>query len=323
MSKASLQRLRPNSVLVIDGSYLLHRSMHVPGAMSGPHGQPVGAARMCLSSLTSIVRNLLPSRVFWVHDRQHHPQRLALYPQYKEKQFKDEEEQRESEEYREVYHAQRDLLLSVLPYFGVHVINGPYESDDSIWYLTNVMTQYQIPSVIVTEDRDFTQILSDSVWIYAPHKEKMITADNWTEFSKWSPTQVVLAKAILGDPSDNIPSPCKGLGPTGLKKLFMEMSDSSVATAARVVTEQFSTKKKYASILEESTQVDIGRNVQLISFDAGLTFTDESERNYVWAECCAQSSHNMQAVMQFLAQYEMNMLLRTYGLWTHSFGVLS
>jgi 5'-3' exonuclease len=277
---------------------------------------------MCLSSLTSIVRNLLPSRVFWVHDRQHHPQRLALYPQYKEKQFKDDAEREESEQYREVYHAQRDLLLSVLPYFGVHVINGPYESDDSIWYLTNVMTQYKIPSVIVTEDRDFTQVLSDMVWIYAPHKEKMITLNNWADFSKWSPSQVVLAKAILGDPSDNIPSPCKGLGPTGLKKLLMELPDNDVTSIARVVTEKFDKKKKYESLLDAEIQAQVSRNMQLISFNAGLTFTDEAERNYVWAECCAQAAHSMQAVMQFLARYEMNQLLRTYGLWTHSFGVL-
>jgi 5'-3' exonuclease len=322
MSNHGVQRLRPDSILVVDGSYLLHRSMHLPGAESGPHGYPVGAIVKCLQSLTSIVRTMHPTRIFWVHDREHHPERLRLYPQYKEKQFKDEEDKRESEQYREVYHFQRDLLLAWLPQFGVHVVNGPYECDDSIWYLTNVASQYQVPSVVVTEDRDFTQLLDEYVWIYAPHKEILVTRNNWTEFSKWAPDQIALAKAILGDQSDNIPSPCKGLGPTGLKKLFNEASDLTMSGLTTLIENKFHKIKKYASLKDLSVQAEIQRNWQLISFNAGLTFTTDYERNYVWGEYCQVAQHNMHAVMQFMAQYEMNQLLRMYGLWQPAFGDL-
>jgi 5'-3' exonuclease len=297
--------------------------MHLPGAESGPDGYPVGAIMKCLHSLTAIVRTFNPTRVFWVHDKQHHPERVRLYPEYKEKHFKDEDAQREAEQYREMYHYQRDLLLAWLPQFGVHVVNGPYESDDSIWYLTNVAVQYQVPSVIVTEDHDFAQLLSDMVWVYAPHKEIVVTRDNWTEWSKWPPEQVPIAKAILGDASDNIPSPCKGLGPTGLKKLFIEATDFSTQGLATIVENKFHKAKKYASLKDPAVQAQIERNLKLISFSAGLTFASDYERNYVWNEYCARAVHNMQNVMQFLAQFEMNNLLRMYGLWQPAFGALS
>jgi len=307
---------------VVDGSYLLHRAMHLPGAESGPHGYPVGAIAKCLQSLTSIVRTLTPARVFWVHDAQHHPERVRLHPHYKEKTFKDEAEREESEQYREMYHYQRDLLLAWLPQFGVHVINGPYESDDSIWYLTSVATQYHAASVIVTEDRDFAQLLSDMVWVYAPHKEMLVTRDNWMDWSKWPPNQIAMAKAILGDQSDNIPSPCKGLGPTGLKKLFTEANDFSIEALAKLTEQKFHKAKKYESLRDPAVQAEIDRNLKLIAFGSGITFTSDYEREFVWREYCAQSQHNMQNVMQFLAQFEMNTLLKMYGMWQPAFGAL-
>lgn len=319
MSKAGIQRLRPNSVLVVDGSYMLHRTMHLPGALSGPHGYPVGGITKVLQSLTSIVRMLTPSRVFWVHDKEHHPARSGLFPGYKEKTFKDEVEQQEAEQYRESYHYQRDMLLGWLPHFGVHVINGPYESDDSIWYLTNVLAQYQILSAIVTEDHDFAQLLSDYIWIYAPHKEVLVTRDSWTDYCKWAPDQIVMAKAILGDSSDRIPSPCQGLGTTGLRKLFEECQEYTMQHIADVVEKKFHKKKKYQTLLDSSVQEQIEINRKLIALDAGLAFTSDYERNYVWSECCARSQHNSQVVMQLLAQYEMTNLLRFYGLWMPAF----
>jgi len=323
MPRAGVQRLRPNSILVVDGSYLLHRSMHLPGAEAGPHGQPVGGIVKCLQSLTAIVRTMHPTRVFWVHDAQHHPERVRLLPSYKEKTFKDEEDRLDSERYREVYHSQRDLLLAWLPQFGVHVVNGPYESDDSIWYLTNVAAQQGVPSVIVSEDKDFSQLLSDMIWIYAPHKEILVTRDNWMEWAKWPPNQIAMVKAILGDPSDNIPSPCRGLGPAGLKKILLETDDVSISALAAVVEKKFPKVKKYESLCDSGVQQEILRNWKLISFASGLTFNSDYERNYVWAEYCSQAAHNMQTVMQFLAQYEMQQLLRMYGLWQPAFGMLT
>jgi len=246
--------------------------------------------------------------------------RTQLYPEYKQKSFKSEEDQQEAEHYREVYHYQRDLLLQWLPYFGVHVVNGPYESDDSIWYLTTALAQYNIHSVVVSEDHDFCQLLiSDHVQVYAPHKEVMVNQDTWALWTKWAPDQIVMAKAILGDSSDNIPSPCAGLGPTGLKKLFLACQKFTLDEIVDVAGKKFHKHKKYASLQEPATQQIIQRNYQLISFTAGFTFTSDYEREYVWKEVCSTLQHNSHAVMQFLAQYEMANLLRIYGMWMPAF----
>lgn len=322
MSKAGLQRLRPGGVAIIDGSYILHRSMHLPGAESGPHGAPIGAAMKSLQSLTGIVRTLTPSRVFWVHDYDKHPSRVALYPEYKKKEYKDEQERLESEQYRSMYIYQRDILLQNLPMFGVHVVFGPHEADDTIWYLSNTLSQYNIDSYVITEDKDFAQILGGRAMIYSTNKELIVAGDNWKDWSDWSPHEVVLAKGILGDSSDNIPSPCKGLGPGGVRKLFEKMEFPTLELAVEAVKQHFPKAKKYQSLLEEPVHREIERNMRLVWFWSGLAMGQE-ERDWVWMHWHQRATFNWQELMRFFTLYEMNPLLRTYGAWSQVFEVLS
>lgn len=322
MSKAGLSRLRPGGVALVDGSYILHRSMHLPGAESGPHGAPIGAAMKSLQSLTTIVRTLRPCRVFWVHDFDKHPNRVALYPEYKKKTYKDEQERQEAENYRNMYIYQRDILLQALPLFGINVIYGPHESDDSIWYLSNTLDQYSVDSYVVTGDKDFMQLLTEHSMIYVTHKELIVTPENYQDWSTWSPWEVILAKGILGDSSDNIPSPCKGLGPTGVRKLIDAAEGPSLAQVVEAVKTHFPKAKKYQSLLEPEVQAQIERNIQLVWFWSGLAMSEE-ERQWVWMHWHQRAVFNWQGVMQFMTTYEMNPLIRTYGNWAQAFEVLS
>lgn len=298
---------------------MLHRAMHIPGAEQGPNGYPVGAVMGCLQSLTSIVRILLPARCFWVHDRDKHPNRMRLYPTYKAKAYKTEEDRQEAEQYRESYLKQRDLLLQVLPLLGVHVVFGPYESDDTIWYMSGFCSSMGIPSMICTEDKDFVQLLSDTVSVYSPQKEITVSRGTWQDWSKWAPDQIVLVKAILGDASDNIESPCNGLGEIGLQKLMTQSPAPTLENLAATVKEKFPNVKKYASLLDAGVQARIQANMQLISFWAGLAFQSQEERTFVWEEWCKRSWHNQQGVVQFLSQFEMSKLMRMYGMWATAF----
>jgi len=295
--------------------------MHLPGAESGPHGAPIGAAMKSLQSLTAIVRTLNPSRVLWVHDFDKHPNRVALYPEYKRKEYKSEEDRVESENYRQMYIYQRDILLQYLPSFGVVVVNGPHEADDTIWYLSNTLAQYNCDSYVVSEDKDFAQILGEHSMIYSTNKELVVGADNWRDWSDWGPWEVIVAKGILGDSSDNIPSPCKGLGPGGVRKLMDKSEGPSLAQMVEAVKQHFPKAKKYQSLLEAEVQQQIERNIQLVWFWSGLAMGEE-ERNWVWMHWHQQPVFNWQAVMQFMTLYEMNPLLRTYGSWVQAFEVL-
>lgn len=296
--------------------------MHLPGAESGPHGKPIGAAMKSIQSMTNIVKTLNPSRVFWVHDYDKHPNRLALFPEYKRKEYKTEEDRLEGEKYREMYIYQRDVLLQYLPQFGVHVLNGPHESDDSIWYMSNTLAQQGLHSYTVTEDKDFAQMLTEWAMVYSANKELIVGPDNWMDWSPWSPWEVIVAKGILGDSSDNIPSPCKGLGQGGVRKLLDKSAGPSLMQMVEAVKEHFPKAKKYQSLLDPEVQKQIERNIQLVWFWSGLAMGEE-ERNWVWMHWHQPATFSWQGVMQFLTLFEMNPLLRTYGSWAQAFEVLT
>lgn len=301
-----------NANAIIDGSYVLHRAMHLRGAMSGPSGVPIGAVQSSLKTLISIIRHHVPPRVFWVHDQGPHPDRLRLYPQYKKKD-RTPEQAEEDRQYREAYGAQKVTLLSLLRHFGVHVVDGPYEADDSIWYLTDRLSAAGQSSVIFSSDRDFIQLLSRYVSVYHMDRDLLVTPANWSAVSEWSPSEIVIAKAILGDRSDGLCSPCKGLGKVGLRRLI----DSAGSSALEQLTaEAARLNGKYASLADPNAQACIRLNIQLILLGL-IGFDTDAERQTVEQGLSQQVSFNHEALVRLLNQYEMVEVSRSVAGYSH------
>ena len=294
--------------------------MHLPGADSGPFGMPTGAAASSLKCLTSTVRKLLPRQVYWVHDKAVHPDRCALYPDYKKKEYKTEEERVEAEAYHASYHYQQDFLLGFLPLMGVRVVHGPYEGDDTIWYLTEQLCQQNQASIICTADRDFTQLLSPFVSIYALDSHSAVTHEGWNGFSRWSPNQCVLAKAILGDNSDNIPSPCHGLGKVGLRKLLAKAAGPDLGSLCEAAKEEKAVK--YKTLLNNNARQLIARNVTLTWLGL-IGFNDPAETQVVEQAMAGTRRIQLQEVLKFLTDNQLFSIVNTFGYWSRAFEVLS
>lgn len=92
------------------------------------------------------------------------------------------------------------------------------EGDDIIsYYVKNKKVDEKI--VIVSSDKDITQLISDTVIVYNPRTRRFITKDNAVEEIGVIPENIVLEKMICGDVSDNIKG-VKGVGNETLIKLF-------------------------------------------------------------------------------------------------------
>ena len=77
------------------------------------------------------------------------------------------------------------------------------EGDDIIsYYVKSKKDNEKI--VIVSSDKDLTQLISDTVIVYNPRKKMFITKDNAVKEIGVIPENVVLEKVICGDTSDNI-----------------------------------------------------------------------------------------------------------------------
>ena len=100
------------------------------------------------------------------------------------------------------------------------------EGDDIIsYYVASKKPNEKV--VIVSSDKDLTQLISDTVIIYNPRKKEYITKDNAVKEIGVLSENVVLEKMICGDVSDNIKG-VKGVGNETLGKLFPEIKEKKI-----------------------------------------------------------------------------------------------
>ncbi len=129
--------------------------------------------------------------------------REALYPKYKATRQKMPAELRDSiPRVRELLLAHRTRPLRV----------EGWEADDVIGTLARQAEREGLEAVIVSPDKDFLQLASDSVSILKPSKggpagsrAEWITASDVSRRVGVSPGQVVDYLALVGDASDNVP----------------------------------------------------------------------------------------------------------------------
>ena len=117
---------------------------------------------------------------------------------------------------KELFYWQRDVIMECLEELFVRQCLCDYtEADDLIgYYVAHKKPNERI--VIVSNDRDLTQLISDDVIVYVQSMKKFINTKNHTDIMGYNYQNVVLKKIICGDSSDNI----KGIKGVGEKTLF-------------------------------------------------------------------------------------------------------
>lgn len=121
----------------------------------------------------------------------------------------------------ENFERQRNILFSILEELFIRqCISDKVEGDDLIaYYVNNKKSNEKI--VIMSGDLDITQLISDTVCVYALNlkPKQFITKDNSIELLGYTHENVALIKTICGDVSDNISS-ILGFGASDHKTLF-------------------------------------------------------------------------------------------------------
>lgn len=108
------------------------------------------------------------------------------------------------------------------------------EGDDLIaYYVQNRKPNEKI--VIMSGDRDLTQLINDDVCVYIPSLKKYISPQNHLKEMGYTHENVLLKKILCGDASDNIKG-VKGLGEKTLFDLFPKMKTEPY-TLERVINE--------------------------------------------------------------------------------------
>lgn len=207
-----------NKLLLVDGSALLHRAYHAYPPFTTKSGVVVGAVYGVVSILIAALEEVTPTHVMVAWDLPKPTFRHEKYIGYKAQRQKADEEMI----------AQIPLVKEVIEIMGiVQVEEEGYEADDIIGTLSKLSTNQQTNEtteiVILTGDQDTMQLVNEHVRILTPAKGTnppvLYGPDEvWNKYGV-HPAQIVDYKALIGDPSDNIPG-VAGIGPKGAANLI-------------------------------------------------------------------------------------------------------
>ena len=209
-----------SKVLLIDGLNMFIRSYIVNPTLDR-HGNPIGGCIGFLKSLQKVCKKFEPKEIIIAWDGHEGSQRKkSLNKNYKEGRGPirfnrrlielSPEEQTKNKAYQLI------RLMEYLNEMPVIQISIDYvEADDVIAYGARHLLYSFWNKVIVSSDKDFYQLCDDYTSVYRPIQNKVVTKQSILDEHKIHPNNFALARAIAGDPSDNLP----GVGGVGLKTI--------------------------------------------------------------------------------------------------------
>jgi DNA polymerase-1 len=211
-------------VLIVDALNLFTRHF-VAHPATGENGQHVGGIVGFLYALTNFAEMYRPESIVVVWEGGGSKKKRDLYKDYKQRRrpaklnrFYDGD----IPDTVENRNHQISVLIKILENTPIIQIYVPdCEADDVIGYISKY-TYKDTRKLIVSSDKDFYQLLDSKTIIYSPTWKKLVTSLEVTEKFGISPENFCLAKAVCGDPSDNI-NGVKGAGFKSLAKRFSEL----------------------------------------------------------------------------------------------------
>ena len=171
-----------------------------------------------------------------------------MYSYFKKKQ-KDPVKLEEQKKHKEIFYWQRDIIMEMLEELFIRqCVCDKTEADDFIgYYVSHKKDNERI--VIVSNDRDLTQLISEDVIVYVQSLKTFVNTKNHTDIMGYNYQNVVLKKMLCGDASDNIKG-IKGLGEKTLFNNFEEFKKRKVTLeeviekASKINEQRISEKKK-------------------------------------------------------------------------------
>jgi DNA polymerase-1 len=275
-------------ILVIDAMNMLIRSFSLLKAMN-PSGHHVGGLVGFLRSLGFVTRTFDPTRVVIVWDgKGGSANRKNIDPNYKAQRATSrithwglyDSKAEEMEALIGQLYRTKDYL-ECLPI--QQIMMEKLEADDIIGFIAKESSASKVKKcTIVSSDKDFLQLVDDTVEVYAPVKKKIFTKDNINAELQVLPENYNVVKALLGDNSDNLAG-VKGLGIKTILSEFPALIDQPGTTLDYVYEvcakklEDKKIKKIFPKIITEWDRVET--NFKLM--DLNETDLTEKEMEYV------------------------------------------
>lgn len=321
--KETPPRALNDHILLIDGMNTLIRSFSLLKAMN-PTGTHVGGFVGFLRSLGYVTRIFDPTRVIVVWDgKGGSGNRQNIDPNYKAQRANsrithwglyDTKEEETEALVGQLFRTQD--YLDCLP---IHqIVLEKLEADDIMaWIAKKASVSNVKKCTIVSSDKDFLQLVDDTVEVYAPVKKKTFTKNNIFDELKVLPENYNLVKSLLGDNSDNLQG-VKGLGIKTVVAEFPKLltERTNLDYVYKVAEEKLDGKKIFAKIIHNWDRVLT--NFELM--DLHNTSLDDNEKQYV-NDILKQPAPDLQsgAFLRLLEQDKIEGITKNTEGWLETF----
>ena len=206
---------KQNRLILIDGSGYIFRAYYALPPMSRKDGTPVNAVFGFTNMLVKLIEDYSNDKLIVIFDAARENFRNKIYPDYKINRGETPED----------LIPQFDLIKKSVKAFNVPQLElEGYEADDIIATYTAHAEKLNIPSLIISSDKDLMQLVSEKVTMLDPMKNKNIGINEVIEKFGVKPNKVVQIQALTGDKIDNIPG-APGIGPKTALELIKEFGD--------------------------------------------------------------------------------------------------
>jgi 5'-3' exonuclease len=264
--------MQSKRILIIDGLNAFVRAYSADPSRT-PQQVPVGGVRGFLKILQKMIRITDPDRIFICWDGEGGSQkRKSMFKEYKQGRnpltlnsqiapnAEDELKNRIWQETRLVEY------LNQLPIIQL-MIEG-VEADDLIGFIVKDPKFHIYQKVIVSNDKDFIQLCDDRTILYRPVKDQILNIKTVLDEYNIHPYNFVLARAICGDVSDNLPG-VKGAGLATVAKRFpilKEEKEYELDDILKICRQKYHDQKIYKAVVQDQKKIKLNHKVMQLQY---------------------------------------------------------
>ncbi|HHQ6732968.1 TPA: DNA polymerase I [Staphylococcus aureus] len=267
-----------NKLVLIDGNSLSFRAFYALPLLSNKAGIHTNAVYGFAMLLEKILKEEKPNHFLVAFDAGKTTFRHEKYSEYKGGRQKTPPELSEQFPYirqlLDAYHIKRYELDN-------------YEADDIIGTLSKEADKAGFQTIIITGDRDLTQLATDNVTIYYT-KKGVTDVDHYTpdfiaeKYNGLTPNQIIDMKGLMGDTSDNIPG-VAGVGEKTAIKLLNQFDtvegvyEHLDEITGKKLKEKLQNSKEDALMSKELATINVDSPIEVKLEDTLMTHQDEQQ----------------------------------------------
>ncbi|AYC29825.1 DNA polymerase I [Paenisporosarcina cavernae] len=273
-----------NKLVLLDGNSLAYRAFFALPLLTNDKGIHTNAVYGFTLMLQKILEDEKPTHLLVAFDAGKTTFRHETFQEYKGGRQKTPPELSEQFPY----------IRKLLKAYGIREYELPnYEADDIIGTFSKQSEQQGDTVIIVSGDKDLTQLASNTTSVYITKKGltdlEVYTPEHVKEKYGLTPQQIIDMKGLMGDSSDNIPG-VPGVGEKTAIKLLVEYQsvenvlENIDSISGAKLKERLTENKEQAIMSKQLATIETNAPIEINMEDLQYSGANEDDVIDIWKE---------------------------------------